>query len=61
MIGLQVLAQADGLNAAGWTMLIGCVGMVCSLVTFCYYRILRDPRPSDHHHAPLEIDRRESD
>ncbi len=61
MNGLVTLAQADGLNAAGWIMLIGCVGTVCCLVTFCYYRILREPRPSEHHHAPLEIDRHERD
>jgi len=60
MNGLQVIAQSEGLNAAGWTMLIGCVGMVCGLTAFCYYRILRDPKPSEHHHAPLEIDRHES-
>ncbi len=52
----NILAQAVGLNAGGWVMLIGCVGLVCGLCAFCFYMILREPEPSKHHHAPLDID-----
>ena len=51
-----VLAQAPGLNAGGWVMLIGCVGMVCTLCAFCFWKIMTEPKPSERHHAPLDID-----
>ncbi len=53
---LIVLAQAPGLNAGGWIMLIGCIGLVCALCAFCFWKILTEPKPSEHHHAPLDID-----
>ena len=56
MIPVAALAQQQGLSAAGWTVMILCIVLVCTLVTFCYYRVLREPRPSQHHHAPLDID-----
>ncbi len=56
-----IIAQQQGLTAAGWTVMIGCVGLVCGLAAFCFYRILREPRPSEHHHAPLEIDTGDTD
>ncbi len=51
-----VLAQAPGLNASGWVMLIGCIGLVLSLCTFCFWKIMTEEKPSEHHHAPLDID-----
>ena len=56
MISTAGLAQSEGLTAAGWTVMIACIALVCGLIVFCYYRILREPRPSQHHHAPLDID-----
>ena len=53
---LTVLAQAPGLNAGGWIMLIGCIGLVCALCAFCCWKILTEPKPSEHHHAPLDAD-----
>ncbi len=50
------LAQAPGLNASGWIMLIGCIGLVCALCVFCFWKILTEPKPSEHHHTPLDID-----
>lgn len=38
-----ILAQHPGLSAAGWTLMIGCIGLVCGLLTFCFYRVLRKP------------------
>jgi hypothetical protein len=51
-----VLEQAPGLNVSGWIMLIGCIGLVCGLCAFCFWKILTEPKPSEHHHAPLDID-----
>jgi hypothetical protein len=56
MMHATLLAQNQDLTIGGWTMLVGCVGLVCALCAFCYYRILREPKPSDHHHAPPDID-----
>ena len=56
MILCAVLAQSQGLTVGGWTVMLGCVGFVCGLMGFCFYRILREPRPTEHHHAPLDIE-----
>lgn len=51
----------QGLTASGWFMLLFCMILVCGLVVFCFYMILREPHPSEHHHAPLEIDTHDSE
>jgi len=48
------------LTAGGWIMMSASILMVCGLSTFCLYRILRDPTPSQDHHAPLEIDTKDT-
>lgn len=53
---VQLLSQAPGLSSSGLIVMVACVGGVCGLMAFCYYRLLRQPRPSQHHHAPLDID-----
>ncbi len=55
MIDEALSAHSRGLTAAGWILMIGCIGFVCGLCAFCFYRILREPKPSEHHHAPLDI------
>ena len=53
---LTLLAQAPGLSASGWVMLVGCIGLVCALCAFCFWKILTEPKPSEHHLVPLDID-----
>jgi hypothetical protein len=63
MNGITLLAaetELKTLTAAGTALLIGCVGFVLLLCAFCFYRILREPAPSKHHHAPLDIDTRDT-
>jgi len=55
------LAQHQGLSLGGWTVMIGCISFVLTLMAFCFYRILREPRPAEHHHAPLDIDTQDYD
>lgn len=44
------------MTKAGWAfMLVSCLG-VLSLTAFCFYRVLRTPRATEHMHAPLDID-----
>ncbi len=56
-----LLAQQGGLSSGGWTVMIGCIGFVCCLMVFCFYRLFREPRLSEHHHAPLDIDTHDLD
>ena len=58
---MALFANVETLSTAGWIMMIGCIGSVCSLVAFCFYRVLREPNPGEHHHAPLDIDTRDLD
>ena len=61
---IDILATAAvpvALSVGGWVVMVGCVTMVCSLVVFCFYRVLREPNPGEHHHAPLDIDTRDRD
>lgn len=58
---LALIAEVEGLSTGGWIMMIGCIGSVCTLATFCFYRVLREPNPSARHHAPLDIDTHDLD
>jgi len=44
------------LTAGGWAIMLVSVGLVIWLTLFCIVRIMRETRPHEHHHAPLEID-----
>ncbi len=60
----SILAAASGdggLTLAGWTMMVGSVGLVLALSAFCIYRALREPHPEEHMHAPLDIDTHDRD
>lgn len=58
---LEILAQNGGLTTTGAIVMIGCIASVIALMVYCYYRVLREPRPSEHHHAPLDIDTQDTD
>ncbi len=47
--------QAAGLTPAGAAIMAFSVLLVLALTAFCFWRILREPAPQEHHHAPLEI------
>ncbi len=36
--------------------MLGSIGAVVSLITFCFYRVLSKPSAAEHMHAPLDID-----
>lgn len=64
MILAESAVEAAGevvLTPAGGAMMALCVGLVLGLNVFCLTRILRSPRPSEHHHAPQETDTRDLD
>ena len=53
-------APPTGLSPAGWVLMIGCIGLVCTLGAFCYWRILRTP-PSERDNTTLDTDARDTD
>ena len=58
---LALIAEVETLSTGGWIMMIGCIGSVCSLAAFCFYRVLREPNPGAQHHPPPGIDTRDLD
>lgn len=61
MIAAILSAGAGGLNAAGWVVMVVCISLVCGLTAFCFYHVLSESEPSEHHHAPLDIDTHDTD
>ncbi len=41
MIAAEMFAQSHGLNVGGWIVMIGCIGLVCGLIAFCFWRLFR--------------------
>jgi hypothetical protein len=56
-----LLAQVHELSIPGVILMTICVGLVLLLCVFCFWRILRESTPSEHHHAPLDIDTHDAD
>jgi hypothetical protein len=54
-------AEKVRLTIQGGLIMTICVGLVLGLTAFCMYRILREPNPEEHHHAPLDIDTHDRD
>ena len=49
------------MTPAGWIFMIGSIGFVLGLVSFCFYRVLSKPAAANHMHAPIEIDTRDKE
>ena len=49
------------MTTGGWIMMVLSVGFVLCLTTFCFYRVLRTPKSTEHMHAPLDIDTQDTD
>jgi hypothetical protein len=49
------------MTLAGWLLMLLSCGTVVALVVFCFWRVLRLPRPSGELHAPLDIETGEED
>ncbi len=60
-----IIAQAADepvtLTIAGAVIMTLSIGLVLTLLVFCMCRILREPAPDEHHHAPLNIDTHDLD
>jgi hypothetical protein len=49
------------LTVGGAAIMTLSVALVVGLNVFCMSRILREQKPSEHHHAPLDIDTHDQD
>jgi hypothetical protein len=63
---MMLLAQASGqavtgLNTFGLILMAVTITFVLLLNIFCFWKILTEPDPGEHHHAPLEIDTGDAD
>jgi Na+-transporting NADH:ubiquinone oxidoreductase subunit NqrD len=60
-----VVAQAGAdevtLTVGGAVIMTLSVALVVGLNVFCMSRILREQKPSEHHHVPLDIDTHDLD
>ena len=67
MSGLAALLLSQAVNGevqlsvAGAIVMTISIMLVCGLNAFCIYRITRESQPSEHLHAPLEIDTHDDD
>lgn len=44
------------MTIGGWIFMLCSIAFVIGLVAFCYYQVLRQPKSTEHMHAPLDID-----
>ncbi len=57
----QTAGAEDTLTVGGAVIMTLSVVLVVGLNVFCMSRILREQKPSEHHHAPLDIDTHDAD
>ncbi len=60
MLLATLLAQEVRLTVQGGVVMTVCIALVLALNLFCMRRILSEPHPEEHHHAPLEIDTKDT-
>ena len=44
------------MEPAGWVFMLGSIGFVVGLVSYCFYRVLATPSAADELHAPQTIE-----
>ena len=49
------------MNIGGWIFMICSITLVIGLVVFCFYKVLKTPQATDHMHAPLDIDTKDTE
>lgn len=43
------------MTTGGWIFMLGSIGFVVGLLSFCFARVLSKPASTDHMHAPLDL------
>ncbi len=59
MITSEMVVTTQPLSPSGWTVMIGCIGLVLTLAGFCFWRVMRSPAPTEHLHGTLDIETEE--
>ncbi|MCP4248570.1 MAG: hypothetical protein GY778_16090 [bacterium] len=44
------------LTIGGTVIMTLCIAMVLGLCAFCFRHVLREDQPTEHHHAPADVD-----
>ena len=57
----QTAGAEDALTVGGAVIMTLSVALVVGLNVFCMSRILREQKPSEHHHVPLDADTHDAD
>ena len=57
----QTATGGVGLTTGGLVVMTVSVVLVLGLMIFCMSQILGEKSPTEHHHAPLDIDTRDRD
>jgi heme/copper-type cytochrome/quinol oxidase subunit 2 len=55
----QAVEAQETLTIGGAAIMLVSVALVLGLNVFCFWRIFRERQPTEHHHAPLEINTRD--
>lgn len=48
------------MTTAGWIVMLVAIGGMTSLLAWCVYKVVSTPGSTEHLHAPLDIDTRDS-
>ena len=57
----QTSNDQPGLTVGGMIIMVCSIGLVLALSGFCMVKILGEQKPTEHHHAPLDIDTHDLD
>ena len=52
----QTANDQSGLTLGGMIIMVSSILLVLALSTYCMAKILGEKKPTDDHHAPLDID-----
>ena len=56
LLARTAAAEEVQLTFGGTVIMALCITMVLGLCAYCFWHVLREDRPTEHHHAPAEID-----
>lgn len=49
------------MTLGGWIFMLGSIGFVVGLLSFCFARVLSKPNSTEHMHAPLDMNTHDRD
>lgn len=49
------------MTTAGWILMIGAIGGMSGLLSWCIYKVVSTPGSTKHLHSPLDIDTKDTE